>query len=77
MSHKEWMDWLEYFNRNGRLDPVRMYDRGTAQLCSIVTRALGGNGSMEDFLPYRPKPKELNLDDVVKAFGVVKHGRTR
>jgi len=71
------MDWLEYFNRNGRLDPIRMYDRGSAQLCSIVANALGGSGTMEDFLPYRPKPKLDNLDDFVKAFGMVKHGRTR
>ena len=77
MSHKEWIDWIEYFDRNGRLDPIRMYDRGSAQLCSIVARALGGTGNMEDFLPYKPKPKALNLDDVVKAFGMVKNGRSR
>jgi hypothetical protein len=77
MSHKEWMDWLDYFERNGRLDPIRMYDRGSAQLCSIVTKALGGSGSVEDFLPYKPKPKLDNLDDFVKAFGMVKNGRSR
>jgi hypothetical protein len=32
---------------------------------------------MEDFLPYKPKPKLDNLDDFVKAFGMVKNGRTR
>ena len=77
MSHKEWMDWLDYFNRNGRLDPIRMYDRGYALLSSIVNKALGGKGELEDFLPYKPTPKELNLDDFVKAFGMVKNGRSR
>lgn len=77
MSHREWIDWIEYFDRNGRLDPIRMYDRGSAQLCSIVARALGGTGNMDDFLPYKPKPKLDNLDDLVKAFGRVKNGRSR
>ena len=77
MSHKEWMDWLDYFERNGRLDPIRLYDRGSAQLCSIVAKALGGSGTMEDFLPYKPKPKLENIDDFVKAFGMVKNGRSR
>jgi hypothetical protein len=77
MSHKEWMDWLGYFSRNGRLDPIRMYDRGYALLSSIVNKALGGTGNMEDFLPYKPRLKELSLDDVVKAFGVVKNGKSR
>lgn len=77
MSHKEWFDWIDYFNRNGRLDPIRLYDRGSAQLCSIVANALGGSGTMEDFLPYKPKPKLDNLNDFVKAFGTVKNGRSR
>lgn len=79
MSHKEWIGWLEYFERNGRLDPIRMYDRGTAQLCSIVTNALGGSGTVEDFLPYKTRPQNVldNLDDFVKAFGMVKNGRSR
>lgn len=77
MSHKEWMDWIDYFDRNGRLDPIRMYDRGSAQLCGIVVKALGGTGNMEDFLPYKPKPKLDNLDDFVNAFGMVKNGRSR
>lgn len=79
MSHREWIEWIEYFNRNGRLDPIRMYDRGSAQLCSIVANALGGSGTVEDFLPYKPAPKPNldNLDDFVKAFGMVKNGRSR
>lgn len=79
MTHKEWMDWIDYFNRNGRLDPVRLYDRGSAMLCAIVSKALGGSGNPEDFLPYKPKPKNSldSIDDFVKAFGMVKDGRSR
>lgn len=79
MSHREWIDWIDYFGRNGRLDPIRMYDRGSAQLCYIVASALGGSGTMEDFLPYKPKQQNAlnNLDDFVKAFGMVKDGRSR
>jgi hypothetical protein len=57
-----------------------MYDRGSAQLCSIVANALGGSGTVEDFLPYKPKPTINNvesLDNLVKAFGMVKNGRSR
>lgn len=73
------MDWIDYFNRYGRLDPVRMYDRGSAQLCSIVSKALGGTGTMEDFLPYKPQQRNVlsNLDDFMKVFGGVKNGRPR
>lgn len=79
MSHKEWIDWIHYFERNGRLDPIRMYDRGSAQLCSIVANALGGSGTMEDFLPHKPKERDVlsNLDEFVKVFGGVKDGRSR
>jgi hypothetical protein len=79
MTHREWIEWIEYFNRNGRLDPIRMYDRGSAQLCSIVANALGGSGTVEDFLPYKPQRENplASLDDVVKAFGMVKNGRSR
>lgn len=79
MSHREWIEWLNYFERNGRLDPLRMYDRGTAQLCSIVVKSLGGNGTMEDFLPHKPKARSVlsSIDDFVKVLGGVKNGRSR
>lgn len=79
MTHREWVEWIEYFNRNGRLDPIRRYDWGLAQIASILSKVHGGPGELSEFLPYKPKERNVlsNLDDLVKVFGGVKNGRTR
>lgn len=78
MTHKEWMEWLEYFTRVGRLDPIRLYDRGPALLAWKIDQIAGNQSTMERYLPHQPEEEaevEATVGDVLKAFGgVVKRG---
>lgn len=79
MSHREWLGWIDYFNRNGRLTPERIHDRTAAMICYQISAALGGKAKYEDFL-YKRREKASNMDSlasVIKQFGGAKRGRSR
>lgn len=74
MTHREFMDWLEYFSRVGRVGPIRLYDRGPALLAWKIDQVVGGKSQMTDYLPATAEPEvEASVEDVIKAFGGVKH----
>lgn len=75
MTHKEWMEWLDYFSRVGRLDPVRLYDRGPALLAWRMDAAMGGQTTIKNYLPFSSEPEgSANVNDIIKEFGGVKRG---
>lgn len=73
MSHREFVTWLEYFSRIGRVGPARLYDRGPALIAWQIDRALGVKSELADYLPVvEEKHMEASVEDVIKAFGGVK-----
>lgn len=79
ITHKEWVEWVDYVNRYGRLDPVRMYDWGDARIAWLISKTHGGKGEFAEFLPHKPQPKSGvgSLDEIIKAFGGMKSGKRR
>lgn len=76
MTHKEWMEWLDYFSRVGRLDPIRLYDRPPALLAWKMDTALGGTSTtLKTYLPFSSEVEEVaSVDAIIKEFGGVKRG---
>lgn len=76
MTHREFMGWLEYFSRIGRVGPLRLYDRGPALIAWQIDRALGRSSQLTDYLPViETADVEASLEDVIKEFGGVKHAK--
>lgn len=64
------MEWLDYFVRVGRVDPVRLYDRGPALLAWKIDAVMGGKSEMKDYLPYYKEPEiEVPVSEAIKMFG--------
>lgn len=64
------MEWLEYFTRVGRLDPVRLYDRGSAMLASKIDAAVGVKSELKDYLPHFKEPDiDVPVSEAIKLFG--------
>lgn len=67
------MGWLDYFTRVGRVDVVRLYDRGPAVLAWKIDQATGNQSKMTDYLPHYQEPEvDMPVSDVIKMFGGVK-----
>lgn len=70
MTHREWMEWLDYFSRIGRVDPIRLYDRGPALLAWKIDLATGNKTEIKDYLPHYEEPEiEVPVSEAIKYFG--------
>jgi hypothetical protein len=78
MSAGEFGRWVEYFNKYGRVNPIRMFDFGPALLAWRIDSALGGKSEIKHYMPYGMQdeaiqPDELgSISDIIKEFGGVK-----
>lgn len=74
MSYAEFGRWIDYFNKNGRCGPRRMFDAGPALLAWKMDHLMGGSTTTID--DYLPKFSEVEADatvaDIFKEFGGVK-----
>ena len=65
----------------GSMNPVRMYDRGTAIVAAILSRVNGGKAEPEDFfLMERQDEKVVDEDEFLNALmttGKVQIGKRR
>lgn len=72
MSFAEFGRHIDYFNKYGRMTPVRMFDFGSALLAWKVDHAMGNKTDIEDYLRFGKVPDgEASVDDVFKALGGV------
>lgn len=80
MSAMEFSRWVDYFNKYGRVNPVRTSDFGPAMLAWRIDRALGGDSDIKDYMLYGKGEEEVTPDqlatveDILKEFGGVKRG---
>jgi hypothetical protein len=72
MSAAEFGRHIDYFNKYGRLTPVRMYDAGPALITWRIDRAYGGKTIQKDWLPNFEPDKVATVEDVIKEFGGVR-----
>lgn len=81
MTHREFVQWIEYFNRHGRLTPRRMFDLGWAQICVQIAGVHGHKRTVEDYLPKsQPSVDPMSsFESFAKQFpqAKVKRGRSR
>jgi hypothetical protein len=64
------MEWLDYFARIGRVDPVRLYDRGPALLAWKIDSVMGGKSEMKDYLPhYKEEDIDVPVAEAIRLFG--------
>lgn len=64
------MEWLDYFARIGRVDPIRLYDRGFALLAWKIDAAMGQKSEIKDYLPHYEEPEiDVPIADAIKYFG--------
>lgn len=75
MSAAEFSRWCDYFNKFGRLTPVRMFDYGAALLATRVDSAMGKRSAVRDYLLFvGGEPEEASASDVMKELWGVKRG---
>jgi hypothetical protein len=73
MSAAEFGRWCEYFNKYGRVTPVRMFDSGPALLAWKVDHVMGGKTEIRDYLPFQTEHERVaTVEDVFAEFGGVK-----
>ena len=81
MSYREYLLWCAYRNKYGPINPVRKYDLGAGMVSAVVNNAFGGKAKPVDFMPYDPKHKkdeheEVGVEEFLSALGNgVKIGR--
>lgn len=81
MGYREYLLWCAYRNKYGPLNPTRMYDQGAAIVAAQMNNAFGGKAKPVDFMPYDPKHKvsddeEVGVEEFLSALGKgVKIGR--
>ena len=72
MSFAEFGRHIDYFNKYGRITPVRKYDFGSALLAWKIDQHTGSKTEITDYLRFGKIPEqEASVDDVLKAFGGV------
>jgi hypothetical protein len=72
MSPAELDVWIQYRNKYGPMNPVRMYDRGAAIIATLVSRSAGGKANVDDFLPFGEKHTdyiEPDPEEFLRALG--------
>lgn len=76
MSYAEFGRWIDYFNKNGRCGPRRMFDAGPALLAWKIDHLMGGSTTtIDDYLPkYGQNEVEADatVADIFREFGGVK-----
>lgn len=73
MSFAEFGRHIDYFNKYGRMTPVRMFDYGSALLAWKLDMHTGSKTSIEDYLRFGKIPdREATVEDVLKEFGGVR-----
>ena len=79
MSPLEFETWCLYRSKYGPLNPVRMYDAGSALVAALISNAHGGKAKAIDFMPWGKEPQEPVEDDIfisqLMATGRAKVGR--
>lgn len=58
ISWSEYILWSKYRLKYGPLNPIRMYDLGSALVASHMNNIHGGKAKVEDFIHYGKPPKE-------------------
>ena len=64
MSYREYLTWCAYRNKYGPVNPVRMYDQGSGIVAATLNNAHGGKAKPVDFMPYDPRHKVNDIEDV-------------
>lgn len=64
MTYAEALQWQEYLETRGTVHLGMRVEAGFALLATIITKALGGNATMESFMPHLD-PQEASLEDVM------------
>lgn len=73
MSYAEFGRWIDYFNKNGRCGPRRMFDASAALLAWKMDHLMGGTTSIDDYLPkYSEVEADATVSEIFSAFGGVK-----
>lgn len=76
MTQREFELWGSYRSKYGPLNPVRMYDQGSAVIASQVNNSGGGKAKPSDFMPYgKEVEEEVDQEDFLAA--LMKTGRAR
>lgn len=65
MTYKEAMMWSDYIRKRGSLNLGLRVENGFAIIAAMMSRAMGGKGTVEDFMPHADK-KAADLADVMK-----------
>lgn len=80
MSYSEYVIWTKYRKKYGPINPVRMYDQGSAIVSSVIAQVNGNNDKkIEDFIFYGKEETELSVTDFIRVAlkGKVNHGRSK
>lgn len=63
MTGREFDVWCQYRSKYGPLNPVRMYDQGSALVASQINNSHGGKARAFDFMPYGKGQEEVLGED--------------
>lgn len=76
ISSRELNIWSLYRNKYGPLNPVRMYDQGSALVSSQINNSHGGKAKPNDFIFYGKEP-EPEMDTATMIDVLINSGKAR